>query len=418
MGARQLSSNQKKHSFIEAVKRKFGSTVPDWVWFNDTLRPADVKLYKVLMDFAEETVKKYANKYLLDEFYPGVLKSQKTIAERSGCTPKSVRSGLERLASVGLLKIESRDVKDTNIIYLLGEPLGIIAENHGMTDEETKEVEDIKDIRMRRECGMGTEVDLDIFRKWREMGGMSENEKEVVELADHYSSLARKRNGTSGYRAISKKKPTEHKHFAKFEALRDMAQDKGWDAKQYLEFIFVWTQAYWGKNRDTGKARHPYPNQILSEKLVKQFERELLRQDERYRLTETNQKLVSPTTRSFNEAIGYYVDRYRERVKNGTEPKDRVISEPLFKALYIYDNWMMLSPEYLYTVEWFRESYLAELNEADPGDEAIGRIIEKFNMLHNSKRFRNTALTSAIRYENLSHVPRNVTMTELGVKSS
>lgn len=428
MGAKKLTATQPSRSFIEAVKHKFGSVVPDWVWFHENLRPADIKLYKVLMDFAEETVKKYSNKYMLDEFYPGVLKSQKTIADRAGCSAKSVRSGLERLEDIGLITLEERGVKETNIVYMMGEPFGIVAENKGLTNEEKKEVQDINDIRMRRECGMGPEVDLKLFRKWRELGGMSRNEEEVVAIAEHYSSLVRKRLGKSGYRVISKTKPSEHKYFPKFEALRDLAQDKGWDAKQYLEFIFAWTEAYWGRDSRSGKKRHPYPNQIMSEKLLNHFEKELIRQDERYRLSETNQKIVAPVTRSFNqdielavkqsaEAVGYYVERYRERVKTGVEPKNKVVSEPLFKALYIYDNWMMLNPEYLYTVGWFRDAYAKDLQEADPTDPSVEKLVETFNMLSKSKRFNNTALTSAIKYENRSSVPRNLTMEELGVKS-
>lgn len=429
MGLRALASEinvdivkNNKYSFSEAVMRKFGSTVPNCVWFHEKLRPADVKLYKVLTDYAEETTKKYGNKYMLDNFYPGVLKSQKTIAERAGCTPKSVRSGLARLAEVGLIKVVERDVKETNIIHLIGELFGIRSENHGLTDEEKSEIEDIRDLRLRKECGFVG--DLELFREWRKVGGLTKNEEEVVELAEHYASIARKRTGKTGYRAISKKKPSEHRNFAKFEELRDMAQDRGWDAKHYLEFIFAWTAAHWGKDPKTGKARMPYPKQILSEKLVKYYDRELMRQDERYHLSETKQKLNTPTTRSYSEEIelevkhsanslNYYVKRYKEQLRVGVIPERNKISLEAFKAIYIYQNWIALSPEYLYSVDWFRDDYFATLQENDPSDPAIMKIANTFSALNKSKRFREVALTAAIRYEGSTNLPRNLTLEEL-----
>lgn len=402
-----------KRNFIEAVIHMHGSLVPDAVWFHDALRPLDVKVYKVLMDHARQTVKRFKRKYMKDNFYPGVLKSQLTLADRAGCTDKTLRASLARLEEAGFIEQADRGFGNTHIIYMLGAPLGIKSEWEGLTEREHKATIAYELARQKRESGF--EGSLKQYREWRDMGGLTEHEQEVMKLVAHYSMLARRRTGKTYYSAVSKKDPVNHKNFKKFDQLYTLCQEKGWNPLGYLEFIFDWSNAKWGIDPRTGVKRYPYPNQILSAKMQEFFEIELRIQDKKYQLSETKQRLKDNETRSIRQDIDIAIERSTRTVAEAVKRRTD-IDPALAKVMYVYHHWDSLDPAYLYTLPWFREGLYLDLKAGYTGDMSdmrIERLVHVVETIKGSPYYSRHALMQAIRFDNMHGAPRNLTPAEI-----
>src|SRR5690606_18544754 len=118
-------------NLIEKIAEKAEGcvVVPDEVWNCDELKPVDIKLYKVLLDYGKLVYSLEHGKTTLDG-YPIIDVSQLTLAEKVGVSDRTIQTSLKRLQEVKLIRIDNyRGYKRNNHIILTGEFYGIYLED-------------------------------------------------------------------------------------------------------------------------------------------------------------------------------------------------------------------------------------------------------------------------------------------------
>lgn len=420
-------------TLLDELEVRYGSYLPQFVVEDQSLRPDDVRVYSVILSLAAENMERYKRKYRLDRYFPGMLKSQKTVAERAGTTPKNVRKAYKNLTEAGLIKEEDRGANTTKIIYMIGDYYDIASPYEGSSFADEVEEEIYYRARFLREMGHTYSASkqhaqdpfyIKIADSAREVAVYTPKEEDITTIARFYDSKARHRVNTPHYNSLSYKNPTQHKNYKYYEKLQLLCHREGWDVKRYIEFIFDHTQSFWARDARTGKKRFPRPMQMMGKKLIKAYAIEVHKADERYRLTARGVERAPLETISYNDelrndiessikTVAYYVDRQRTRIAAGQASGEGAESLEAIKTLYIAQNVTALSPAYLYTIRWFREQLFDAILASDPEDEKMQNIALTFEHIEKSKRYQETVNATAFVLESRYNLPASVDPTEL-----
>jgi hypothetical protein len=375
--------------------------IPDSVWDCEDLKPLDIKLYRVLLQYAKKIFSMDNGKLTIED-EPIIDVSQKTLAQKIGSTVTTTVSCLERLASVRLIHIDKYNgFKKNNHILVLGEFYGIDAKQN--EDEEVytlpkKKPEPIKRIPIMLEKDSKSKY-LD---KLRTIGGNTRVEKEVIAISKHYEMLVRKMNRMGGYRALSNN-PTEHKNWPKFEKLYNLCKDNGWEARYYLDAQFDRAEKYWKKS----KFKFPLPQMLCSKAAQEYFvdwakEREEMYAQDLHR----KEKMRAQKTLTIKQQVIRDIVRTTEMLslycKDG-EYEERQQS----KALKIYDSWGSYSAAYLYSIPWFRD-YLKEIIQSGVEHPKLENVQKEFQLYDKSKKLQSVIKKTVSMAEEEFEIPENL----------
>jgi DNA-binding transcriptional regulator GbsR (MarR family) len=339
-------------NFVESVNEMCSGAVcvPDSVWFHPQLTATDVKLYKVLLDYAQKVLANPKGKVTLSG-RPIITVSQLTLAEKVGVSLRTVQTCLGRLKTVKLIEINHKGIKRNNFIILSDEFYQGQKQTTVKEERRLKIVEKPKAIKRTpikrvpiKIVTVAVPSNIEKYReKLKELGVVSYSEKAVTDLSKHYDMLASQFNHISGYRSLSRTNPQEHKNWKYFERLTNLCREHSWDAKVYLEAQFDRARKYW-KN---SKFKFPLPKMLCSEKAQEYFVDYLKDREEKYaqdvngkeriagRKTITmRQKLIQDVIYSA-KGIALYAKDSRA------------------KALRVFDAWEAYSPAYLWSIPCF-----------------------------------------------------------------
>jgi hypothetical protein len=396
-----------KLNLIEKIIEVAGgcTVVPDSVWFHKDLKPIDVKLYKVLLDYGKIVFGLEHGKTTLDE-YPIIDVAQVTLAEKVGVSDKTIQTSQERLRKVGLIKIDgNRGYKRNNHIILVGDFFGITPESLEENDRRLKVVEkEIKRVPIKRVPIILPKTSR-YEDKLREMGGMTYTEKAIIAVAKHYEMLASRFNHIGGYRSLSKRDPQKHKNWPYFEKLFNLCRDKGWDANLYLEAQFERARKYWKDSR----IKYPLPKMLCSEKAQEFFVRYLKDRQEKYSKEARHVNLGAKKTESMKTLLmreiietTKYLKMY---VRDDVEPQGRQED----KAIRLFHAWESYAPAYLWTVPWFHE-FIREKELDHPENEKIKSVIAVFDMINRSKKLQEVVKKTVEVVEREYGLPNNIAL--------
>jgi len=402
----------------------FGSmAIPDEVWYHPELKPTDIKLYKVLMDYGK-LIFGFSNGKKTSDGEPIIDVSQQTLGEKVGVSDKTIQKCLARLKKVKLIDIDDlRGFKRNNLITLIGEFFGIKREPKQEASDFVKKAEQKrKEVlegqkQPKEKKGLLTVEKLPVVRKsikrvpikipfnmlmemkLREMGGYTSAEKRVIEIAEHYDMLVSKHANRSFHRSLPKEDKTEGKHWKSFMKLYDLCKEKGWDPKLFLEVQFTKAKRHWKK------VRYPFPNMLCSENAQKSFERHQLEYKEKYKNerfgAEKAQETISLDKRIIKEIM--HTASFLPMYTHGDTDRDRQEA----KAIRIFDAWEECSPFYLWSIPWF-DRLLKEQAEMYPDNKKIKETQELFAMINKSKRIQKVILAAVEVVERKYDIPKNI----------
>jgi len=414
--------------------------IPDSVWNHPDLKPTDIKLYKVLLDFGKTV---FSTKGKTDKFLNPIIDiAQAILAEKVGVTVKTLHSCLARLKEVGLVTIEDyRGFKRNNLITIVGGFFGITAKESKTIDKSetvqkaSDKLFEVKEERRNKraeisqnlktpkrenkpdkdkkeeETGDSMENNSQSLQKddklkeyeakLRELGGFTPREKAIIGVAKHYEMLVCKHTKKPAHRSLSKKNPMEHKNWKRYEKFLDLCDERGWDANLFLECQFEVAKKYW-----TG-GRYPYVNMICSEKAQQSFEWFLRDRKEKYALEAKKFNSGATKTKSMKkvlmEEIVYsakFLPMYIDQDGDEQQRKED-------KAMWIYNSWESFAPAYLWSIPWFRQ-FIKELQEAQPEDKKVASVVSTFEMINKSKRLQEVVLKTVEVVERQLDIPGNL----------
>lgn len=379
--------------------------IPDEVWNCEYLKPVDIKLYKVLLDYGKLIYSLENGKTTIDEL-PIIDVSQKTLAEKVGVSDRTIQTSLKRLVEVKLIKVDNyRGYKRNNHIILSEEFYGDSFKENEKEQKGLRLVEkEVKRVPIKR-------VPIKIPKtetykeKLRELGGMSYTEKAIMSIVKHYEMLASRFNHISGYRAVSKRDPQEHKNWKYFERLFNLCREKGWDANLYLEAQFDRARKYWRNSR----IKYPLPKMLCSEKAQNYFERYLEDRKEKYSQEARHINLGARKTKSMKQILIEEIIETTKYLKMYIDEQEDKEQQAQDKAVRLYHSWESYSPAYLWTVPWFHE-FIKELELADPDNKKIKEVIEIFNMLNRSKKLQSVVKKAVEVAEREFNLPDNISL--------
>ncbi len=415
--------------------------IPDSVWNHPDLKPTDIKLYKVLLDFGKKV---FDTDGKTDGYYNPIIDiAQAILAEKVGVTVKTLHSCLVRLKNVGLVTIEDyRGFKRNNLITIVGEFFGILPKEKKSIDKsdtvqkasdklyEVKEERRNKraeinkaitkaperqnkpdDDKKEEETGDSMENNSQSLQendklkeyeaKLRELGGFTQREKAIIGVAKHYEMLVCKHTKKPAHRSLSKKNPMGHKNWKLYEKFLNLCEERGWDANLFLECQFDVAKKYWTNGR------YPYVNMLCSEKAQQSFEWFLRDRREMYAKEAKKVNTGATKTKSMKkilmEEIVYsakFLPMYIDQ--DGDEQRRKED-----KAMWIYNSWESFAPAYLWSIPWFRK-FIKELQEAQPEDKKIASVVATFEMINKSKRLQEVVMKTVEAVEKQLDIPGNL----------
>lgn len=398
-------------NLIEKIKQFSGNSVsiPDCVWFCEDLKPTDIKLYKVLLDYGKLAYELEHGK-ITEEGFPIVSVSQDTLASKVGVSDRTIQTCLKRLEKVGLVKVESnRGYKKNNLIILVDSFYEIHASKTSGEDGRRglRIVEkEIKRVPIKRVPIKIDKKKISYMEKLRELGGMTYTEKAILSISRHYDMLASRFNHLSGYRSLSKRNPQSHKNWKFFERVFYLCRERGWDANLYLEAQFDRARKYWKNN----KIKFPLPNMLASEKAIAYFEKflkdrqEKYQYDLKYKELMRGQKTKTVKQRLIEDIIrtAEYLSMYVREDGDGREREED-------KAIRIYHSWESYSPAYLWTIPWFHE-FIKELEIAEPDNEKVKEVLAEFEMINRNKKLQEVIKKTVEVVEREYNLPKNIAL--------
>jgi hypothetical protein len=394
-------------NLIEKITEIAGgcTVVPDSVWFCPELKPTDVKLYKVLLDYGKLIYTLENGKTTLDD-YPIIDVAQLTLAEKVGVSDKTIQSCLERLKKVGLIKIDNnRGFKRNNHIILIGDFFGVTPESLEENDGRLKVVEkEVKRVPIKR-VPIILPKTTTYEDKLRELGGMTYSEKAIIAIAKHYEMLASRFNHIGGYRSLSKRDPQKHKNWPYFEKLFNLCRDKGWDANLYLEAQFERARKYWKDSR----IKYPLPKMLCSDKAQTFFERYLKDRQEKYSKEGRHVNLGAKKTESMKTLLMKEIIETAKYLKMYVREDVDLQGRQEDKAIRLYHAWESYAPAYLWTVPWFHE-FIRELELSQPENEKVKSVIAVFDMLNRSKKLQEVVRKTVEVVEREYDLPKNIAL--------
>lgn len=391
-------------NLIEKITTIANDTVviPDSVWFCEELKPTDIKLYKILLDYGKLIYELEDGKTTLDD-YPIITVSQLTLAEKVGVSDKTIQTSLKRLKKVGLIKIDdNRGYKRNNHIILIGDFFGVTPENIEL-DRRLEKME-IKRVPIKRVPIIIPKA-VNYSEKLRELGGVTYTEKAILAIAKHYEMLASRFNHIGGYRSLSKRNPQEHKNWKYFEKLFYLCKENGWDANLYLEAQFDRARKYWKNNR----IKYPLPKMINSENAQKYFVKFLEDRKEKYSQEARHINLGSRKTKSMRALLIEEIIETAKYLKMYINEDGETRAKQEDKAIRLYHSWESYSPAYLWTVPWFHE-FIRELEISNPESKKIRETIKIFEMLDHSKKLQEVVRKTVEVVEREFDLPSNIAL--------
>lgn len=385
--------------------------VPDEVWFCPDLKPVDIKLYKVLLDYGKLIYTLEHGKTTLDDL-PIITVSQETLAEKVGVSDKTIKTSLDRLKAVKLIKIDAnRGYKRNNHIILIGDFYGIKYDSRELkpVEREVKRVP-IKRVPIKvseavKESKKEEEKVQTYKEKLRELGALSYTEKAIVAISKHYEMLASRFNHIGGYRSLSRKDPVTSKNWPYFEKLFNLCRDNGWDANLYLEAQFDRARKYWKNSR----IKYPLPKMLCSDKAQKYFVSFLKDREEKYSMEARYVNMGAKKTESVKQRLmkeiiksAEYLSMYVKEDADGREREED-------KAVRLFHSWESYSPAYLWTIPWFHE-FIKELEVNDPENKKIQEVLAEFEMINRSKKLQEVVKRTAEVVEREYKLPGNIAL--------
>lgn len=373
--------------------------VPDSVWYCPQLTPTDVKLYKVLLDYAKLILNREDGKKTA-EGYPVINVSQKTLAEKVAVSVKTIQGCIQRLLSVKLIRVDgNRGYKRNNHIILTDEFYGVPAEKQNAENQERRLQPVEQEIQRKAVKRKAIKFPRTLLYalKLQELGAVIYSEKAIIELARHYDMLASQFNHLSGYRSLAKKNPKDHKNWKHFEKLNRICMERGWDAKIYVEAQFDRARKYWKHS----KFKFPLPSMLNSEKAVQYFERYLEDRKEKYAYdVNGKERLAARKTINMRQKL------IRD-VINSAELLKMYARDPESKALRIFHAWEAYSPAYLWSIPWFRE-YLKELAVVQPDHPKLEKYLAEMAMIDRSPALQEVVKKAVKMAEEAFGLPENL----------
>lgn len=327
-------------NFLESIMDMTSGSinVPDKVWNCDELEPHDIKLYYFLLKAAYKD--DHPDILISDKGgpVPTVFASQKLLSELSKMTVTRVKSSLKRLEEVRLVQVNLKRNK-IDSVSLLGEFYGHEPAKPKLRKPKKKPKTTVEKLQGKV---------------------VTEDDKEIYELAQHYDMLVRRIGVNQFYRSLSKTYPKTHKNWKRFEQLYRLCKERGWDGKVYLECQFERAKLHW---KGSNNLRYPYPHMICSENSVKFFENWIKEKRRLYGYEEDDEsvKIVSNAkdkVKKILEEIEKSVDTMLMRIGEGDNDVQRAA-----KVLEVYNYASWYSDYYLFTVSWYRDCVLRSDHE-------------------------------------------------------
>lgn len=188
-------------------------------------------------------------------------------------------------------------------------------------------------------------------------------EEDIWNIILHYEMMVRQTLKIPYYKAISRSNIEKHKNYLHFEYIYEICRLKDWDYRLYIESQFDRAKKYWKT------VKVPQPSMMYSVKAMKYFMDYLGNIQVFYRKDINLEKRKrGKNTLSVYDEIYEGIDTTLRELQEHLHfiPQELKAQQ---KVLYIYDNWEMLSPYFLWTVTWF-PSLLEELS-GKPAEDCI-----------------------------------------------
>lgn len=178
----------------------------------------------------------------------------------------------------------------------------------------------------------------------------------VMDIANYYCMLARRKTGRTSYHVFNPKNPKNSKNWVFFERLYDLCVKNQWDYQVYLESQF--DRAVFWKD-----SKVPYVNALTSESAQRYFLNYVKdtvesSPDLAYggkKLTgkefQTLEQEIVSALQADSKLIDYYMKSFKLRQKNHRNMEIRNMSDSDALSDYLDRNWRSLSVYYLAMIE-------------------------------------------------------------------
>lgn len=375
--------------------------VPDKVWECESLKPTDIKLYKVILDYSKLIMGRKDGKFDKNGT-PIIDVSQKTLAEKVGVSDRTIQTCLNRLKDVGLIIINNLQGYKNNNKYKLSEEFFTGKKEKGLrvVEKTTKPKKKKEEVTIKKVAKNNSVY----AKKLEELGGHIYSDRRIIEISKHYNMLASNANNYTGYNSLPKKNPQKHKNWIAFQKLDDLCTENGWDVKLYLEAQFDRADKYWKNSR----MKYPLPNMLRSVKAQEYYVRWIKDREEKYKHdVSRHHKVVAKRTVSVRRKVIQEIVQSVELVSMYIRSNATEQEREEDKALRIYHNWEGYSAAYLYSIDWFRE-FIYELDDSNDNKKRIDYVKEQFAMFDKSKSLQEVIRRTVEQAEERYEVPENL----------
>lgn len=237
-------------------------------------------------------------------------------------------------------------------------------------------------------------------RKLREIGGMTPEDKKVIDVSQHYDMLMRKAKKTTGFRSLSVKDPMKHKNWKFFLKLLRLCEENGWDTNLYLDYTFIHAQKYWVK------VKYPMPNMLCSENIQKSFAIWKEKEDRKYSHDLHSSERKGSKTISYYEEIRKNIKSSVERLKYEMNIYSSEYPKEICKVMAVLENLDILSSFYLYSIDYVRNDLINNDNES------MKELLSDFKTISKSKKIQEFILDEVKEQEKLNNIPINISLEE------
>lgn len=229
---------------------------------------------------------------------------------------------------------------------------------------------------------------------------LSDQDKQIIELAKYYDVHVREYLKYTGYRSLPVKtdprKSKRWKHFAKVYAI---CSEKGWDYKAYIDAQFERA-----KNWTNKKFKYPLPSMLYSESAQKyymDFEANRRKKtgyaaDDNYVKFKPKHE-VEPLQKKIVKEVKEGVETMKFYLTTGYNPEVKDAFQ--IKMMQLIEKWENYPSAYLYHVTWVWSWYREYLEGIAENNHTAKRIIEDFKRFDNNKRLQETIHMAVNKFE-------------------
>lgn len=218
---------------------------------------------------------------------------------------------------------------------------------------------------------------------------------EVLEVAYYYSYKVRELYGLTGFNAISKKDPINHRNWKHFANVCKLCIKNNWDTFIYIDSQFDRAE-YW-ENSD-GRI---YPPQLYSVRATAHYHKYIKEKTQEHEADGTDFKASS--IRTLEEEILKEVKEDCYLIKNGIEFLNVEGTNTEKKVIVLVNNCLSLSPYYISNCTWLLEVIKDQYSSEDyPG---LKKVLKKVDLIDSNKKLKEKIKNIIIKFEKKFNIP-------------